>query len=501
MTMSTTGPSSTQPVPLSHDEIVGRHRSLEKNMVAFKPRDTVNAVTQALRAFEDATRSEREHLFKTGMFTTKVDQQAASWLADRYEHLLLLARSSITRAFGTEDVDNGLRAQSCALALLLSGHAMKWRRIAGCRADADAHEWTHQIFRTSVAFQVDAVVLQVRIEEQQVDATVEALYVRSLLLDRLAAGNVLPRRLEILDNWLAAWMSALWLNRSASPDEPTLGINTNNPQRGLTPHVAGDGAHLFFGLKPLQRQLDRVIREFHLGRVFPGWGLGAQAPVEDHVGTIEILEREMIIVENAQRQKAQRGKRVSFGTNSVVGVFFGFKEICELAFSQSRLHSMAGGGGELGIRNAINLADVSEGGLGLDMMDEDARKVQVGELVAIRLEKGRPCVIGVVVRKSGLQRPTATLVGVKLFSKSPVWSTMERVDEATNTWQPTEGILIAGPAADGFADSLIVSDKTYVANSPMAVTLGGQTFELALRRVREQGSGWRMAAFDAVAVA
>jgi len=32
----------------------------------------------------------------------------------------------------------------------------------------------------------------------------------------------------------------------------------------------------------------------------------------------------------------------------------------------------------------------------------------------------------------------------------------------------------------------------------MAVTLGSQAFEFRLRRVRQQGTGWRMAAYDAV---
>ena len=130
------------------------------------------------------------------------------------------------------------------------------------------------------------------------------------------------------------------------------------------------------------------------------------------------------------------------------------------------------------------------------MTDEDAARVNVDDLIAVRLEKGRPCVLGMVVRKSNLQRPAATLIGVRVLSKQPVYRGMERVNEA-NTWQPTEGILLAGAAADGFADSVVVDEKTYVANSLLAVTLGNRTFELRLRRVRQQGAGWRMAAFDA----
>jgi hypothetical protein len=105
-------------------------------------------------------------------------------------------------------------------------------------------------------------------------------------------------------------------------------------------------------------------------------------------------------------------------------------------------------------------------------------------------------VIGVVVRKSPLYSPTASLVRVRVLSRN-LHADMERVDES-NTWQPAKGILLAGGASNGFADSVLVSDKTYVANALMAVALGSQAFEFRLRRVRQQGTGWRMAAYDAV---
>jgi hypothetical protein len=103
----------------------------------------------------------------------------------------------------------------------------------------------------------------------------------------------------------------------------------------------------------------------------------------------------------------------------------------------------------------------------------------------------------VVVRKSALQKPSATLVGVKVLSKSPVYTALDRVDAASNTWQASEGILLASADEGGFADSVIVADSTYVANTPLAVTLQNETFLLYLRRVREQGNGWKMAAFEA----
>ena len=477
---------------VTHDEITTKHRALEKNIAGYKAGDATNAVTQALRYFEDNSRVEREQLLQSGPIKTKTEQATSTWLSERYDHLLRLAREIVLRSFAADNKETAPRVAICALAILLSGHAIKWRKFSGSRPDATTREWLHQIFRTASAFAVDSSVLNVRIEERHFDATVETLYVRALLLDRFSSGNLPPTRLELLDNWLVAWMGSLWLTREPVPGEPTLGVNTAAPQRGLTPYVAGDGAHLFLSLRPMQRQLDRSIRELHRGVMFPGWGIGQGVRMEEHVAVIDFLEREFTLIETA---RTQRSKRLSIGTNSIVGVFFGFNEICKMAFSPDRLHTLSGGGGEIGIRNAIHLSDISEGGLGLDMMDDDAHRVNVDDLIAVRLEKGRPCVIGVVVRKSNLQRPSATLIGVKVLSKQPLYRGMEYVD-AANTWQPTEGILLAGAAADGFADSVIVSDKNYVANSLLAVTLGSRTFEMRLRRVRQQGAGWRMAAFD-----
>ena len=488
---------STSAGGAAQEELSAKHHALEKNIAGYIPGDAAKALAQALRYFEDNFRSERELLLKTGLFKTRAEQLSCQWIAGRYDHLLRMARDCVLRIFAGSNGDRPMRAQACALAIALSGHAIKWRKFSGSRPDPTTREWLHEIFRTAAAFGVDAMVLSVRIEERPFDATVETLYVRALLLDRFSSGNLPPRRLEILDNWLVNWMGALWLTRAPVEGEPTLGINTAAPQRGLTPYVAGDGSHLFLSLRPMQRQLDRSIREFHHGVVFPGWGIGVSAAMDEHVAVIDFLEREFLLIEAARKQ---RNKRLAVGVNSPVGVFFGFEEICRFAFSPERLHSLAGGGTEIGIRNSIQLIDISEGGLGLDMVDEDARRVNVDDLIAVRLEKGRPCVLGVVARKSKLHKPTATLIGVKVLSKAPIYSVMDRVDESSNTWQQTEGILLAGTAEDGFADSILISDKIYVANSLMAVTMENRTFELQLRRVRQQGSGWRMAAFDAAEV-
>ena len=479
--------------PDTPDELTAKHKALAQSVARFSAADATRALVQALRYFEDQSRSAREALLKTGQLKNKADHSTCVWVSERYEQLMNLTRETARRAFSEEHPDTSQRAAIGALLLVVSGQVLKWKKFAGAAVDAQWRQWLHNSYRTARSFQLDGVVLATRIEERAFDATIESLYVRALLLDRLAGGGLSPKRLELLDTWLVAWMGALWLTTEPTPGEFMLGVNALEAQGSLTPRLPGDGAQRFLSLRPLQRQLDRTIRDFHLGNIFPGFGIGMSAPLEDHVAVIEFLEREFTLIETARKQRA---RRISVASQSAVAVFFGFSEICSLAFSPDKLHSLVGGGAEIGLRNAIHLADISDGGLGLDMVEDDARRVHVGDLLAVRLEKGKPCVLGVVVRKSSA-RNGATQVGVKVLSKAPILCAMDRVDQASNTWQPTQGLFIVGSAADGFADSVVVSDTTYVANSLAAVTLESTTIELYLRRVRQQGPGWRMAAYDA----
>jgi len=492
-------------------EFTQKHLSLEVSAANFIAGDAIDSLGQALRYFEDRTRADRQHLIATNTLKTRGDLIASEWIYARYQHLLAMAFAAMSRSFGGAPAGRASPAQGAALVLVVAAQLVKWRKYSGGRADNVAREYAHTALRQAKLHRVDGAVLTTRIDERVHEATVEALYLRAMLLERFSGGSLSPRRFEILDTWLITWMGALWLTREPSATEPMLALNLADIERGLIPYVPisppmpiGE-SEFFSSLRPIKRQLERVIQAFHQGSIFPGWGIGLTMKIEEHIAVIEFLERELQLIDEfrsaasgvAQGQAKSRGKRVTLSINTIVAVYFGFNEISTLAFDLSRANSVAGGGAELGIRNAIRLLDISEGGLGLEMVDEDARRLQVNDLIAIRIEKGRPAVLGFVARKSTLQRPTGTLVGIKVLTKTPLKLTMDRVNES-NRWQPCEGLFVAGLAQDGFADSVVMSEAEYVANSLVAVTLQGRVHEFYARRVREQGNGWRMVAIDAV---
>jgi hypothetical protein len=381
----------------------------------------------------------------------------------------------------------------------------------------------HKLFVSAIAAGIDGCILDVMVDRRSIETTVEALYVRALLLERFASGNLPPRRLEILDSWLLAWMGALWLSREPIAEGPALAVDTRNPNLGLTRYQAGEQADFFLGLRPLQRQLERAAKDFHRGIIFPGWGIGLGFRMEEHVAVIEFLEREFDIIEKAG---AQKGKRFAIGRNSEVTVFFGFNDIYSRALQRqstlaatglteaiaTRLNAdglsatgahrtaLSGTGGFVESRSGqqpVRLLDISETGLGLEMSAEDAAHIEVDELIAVRLEERRPCVLGVVVRKTSAHQQRVATVGVRVLAKVPLRATFEVVQERLAR-QTVKGIFVAGAAEHGFADSLVVSDAVYKTNPTLSVMVASGVFHVRLGRVRQQGPGWKMAAVDVI---
>lgn len=505
------------------DQLIALEQSLDKK----NPGKAADALLRMLRSFEDFSQYDREKLLQGSLTHSEGDAAVAEWIASSYDDLARLARraapeSIIPGAAPPTDI-----AAVLLIALLLAGYATKWRKISGQRADLAALKRLHQLFQFALSAKVEATILPVIIERRRLETTIEALYVRALLLERFASGNLAPRRLEILDSWLISWMNALWLTREPQAAAPSLCIDTTNELRGLTRYIPGERADLFLTLRPLQRQLDRAVDDFHQGMIFPGWGIGMGFRMEEHLAVIDFLDREFSLIANAD---VTRSKRFAIGQGAEVKVFCGFNDVWTSALAtQSSLttavgapNSVAGAsvdsaqssasarqsvfldtgtfnaralGTTLQQRSPVRLHDMSDSGLGIEMSTEDAATVEVDDLIALRIDEGRPCVLGIVVRKANLHRQQSALIGVRVLSKAPLRATLEHVTERT-TRQTSKGILVPGNAEHGFADSVIVNEATFKASSKLSVMIASSIFHIQLGRVRHQGRGWKLAAID-----
>lgn len=498
-----------------------KHSTLEQGLDKGDVAESVKSISRALREFEEFSRNDREQFLLGGLAQTGNDQAVCEWIASRYDHMGRMARGVLPQEQVRATEQAVPLAQAWALALMLAGHASKWRKIAGLRTDTAIRGRLHKLYVTAMAAGIDATILEVMVDRRSIETTVEALYVRALLLERFASGNLPPKRLEILDSWLLAWMGALWLSKEPVADGLSLAVNTRNATVGLTRYAPGDRADFFLGLRPLQRQLERAALDFHRGVIFPGWGIGLVFRMEEHVALIDFLEREFAIIESSG---AQKSKRFAIGSGAEVSVVFGFNDIYSRALqSQSTLKSsrvtevastnapgdvlsaaaarrasLSETGGFVQPRSGrqpVRLLDMSESGLGLEMDTDDAGFVEVDELVAVRVDEGRPYVLGVVARKTAAHQRSVTTVGIKVLSKVPLRATLEMLNDRL-VRQSVKGIFVPGKAEHGFADSIIVSDAIYKANPVMSVMIASGVFHLRLGRVRQQGPGWKLAAVE-----
>jgi hypothetical protein len=514
-------PGNLQVTP-DHTAMADRHLALERGLDKGNAVESAQAISRALGELEDFSRQDRERYLRGSMTQTGGNQAVSEWIATRYDHLGRLARKVVPYQQAADAQEGARLAPVWALAILLAGHASKWRKIAAMPPDLAVRGRLHKLFVSATSANADACILEVTVDRRNIETTVEALYVRAMLLERFAGGSLPPRRLEILDSWLLEWMGALWLRRDPIADGPSLGVDTRNPNLGFTRFHPGERADYFLGLRPLYRQLERATRDFHRGVIFPGWGIGLVFRMEDHVGVIEFLEREFASVEGAS---AQKSKRFAIGQGSEVAAFFGLNDICTRGLqrqsaitstSAPQVRAMNDRGDILSVdavrraalsetgsfaaprllKKPIQLLDISETGLGLEMGNEDAALVPLDELVAVQIEEGKPCVLGIVVRKTAAQQKPATVVGIKVLSRVPLRAALEMVNDRL-VRESTRGIFVVGQAEHGFADSIIVGDAIYKASPSLTATVASGMFHLRLGRVRQQGPGWKLVAVEA----
>jgi hypothetical protein len=508
---------------LVREQLLAKQSSLESMLNRFAPEAAADQIEQAVVEFEARTRDERERLLQASADEhTPEEIGLCEWYAARYDLLARMARSiterSLPSAFtGPHQESIRQAAGAWAYCILLRGHASKWRQIAGNRTIAP-RGILHQVFKSAFEYKISDHILEVTVEGQRTETTVEALYSRTLLLERFASGNLSPQRLEILDNWLITWMSALWLCTQPPIDDATLllSIDTSSEIHGLTRFEVGQSADFYLALSPLHYQLERAIQSFHRGVLFPGWGIGMAFRVEEHVGVIDFLERELMLLEQNVLVKS---KRFSPQSDVMVDVYFGLESIAarglvgqsanlapqEIAKLVSPEYS------DNDKPERLRVLDVSETGVGLALPAALAMSVAIDDLLAIRFGAGYPCALGTIVRKTigavGTER-NATIVGVNFLSRCPLLARLKTAP-VPGPRVTLNAILSAGSSPYGSADSLVVSDAVYKASPTLTITFGSgyandasadgvETYHVRLGRVRRKGRGWRMVAFDVI---
>ncbi|MBL8515017.1 MAG: hypothetical protein JNJ55_13575, partial [Betaproteobacteria bacterium] len=159
----------------------------------------------------------------------------------------------------------------------------------------------------------------------------------------------------------------------------------------------------------------------------------------------------------------------------------------------------------------LQVSDISETGFGLIAGPDHRDALMVGDLAAVRLTAQSPAAICVVTRKVALPQGRTSLIGLRILTRlaRPVSLEFVRDEEdaasaGTASRPPASAIFVPGEDTSGRGDSLIVSETVYRSQGTVSqgrttafrVRFGGALFRVVLGRVKKQGRGWKMAAFD-----
>jgi hypothetical protein len=342
------------------------------------------------------------------------------------------------------------------------------------------------VFKSAIAAGIGDRIMSMIVEGQPLETTVEALYARTLLLERFASGNLTAQRLEILDNWLISWMGAMWLSRDAATvgDGPVLCVDTNSETHGLMRMSAGKLADYFMALRPLERQLARAVQSFHRGVIFPGWGIGMAFRIDEHVAVIEHLEQEFRLLSSGAESKSLRST-VARGTE--VDVYVGIDAV-SAACAAAPVRGQR-----------LRVLDISQSGIGLSSTVDAALNIGVEDLVAVRLEPGRGILLGEIVRKATGAERNSVVVGVQLLSKDPLQASVSM--STPHAGQISfDALFVRGSSALGNGDAIVLSDAAYRFDVDLTITIGANRFVLRPGRVRRDGRGWKLVSFDVASV-
>jgi len=479
----------------------------------------IEALGRLATQFEEESREMCASLFQRLVIQGVDERRDWQWLTHQSDEFAALARHIAQRAEESSHLPAATRAAAFAHAIVLAGHASKRRMVSGQLPAEGAMLRLHGLLERAMALKLADQVVTVVACGELLEASAESLYARALLLARLASGCLSGRQIEILDDWLWAWMPALMLSHTATPEEPSLFADLDSPQGlNVCPRNARPlGKKLvFLPAAPLSRQVEHAVCWFQQGLIFPGFGLGATFRLEEHLGVIDYLTREFSHIVSSVDRRA----RHPVATGVDISVWFGFNDVAtrgmransstaatpRYALGEARLAAKPNAFPETSefaafdpAKKLAKVRDVSESGMGLAASEETARHLEVGDLVALQLDVDLPVFVGVLTRKAPLLVGDEVLLGVQFLSRRARALTLEQMQDSSGTKRAgAAAILIPGEHPSGFGDALLVSETAYRTQGTQADFLfkSGETqFAIRLGRIREQGRGWKMAAF------
>lgn len=305
--------------------------------------------------------------------------------------------------------------------------------------------------------------------------TVQASYLRSLLLQRLGTG-LTKAQVDAADGLLARWCPAYAL-RTGEPSESRHGVDLASDAGIVSLEGQAESQSLrHLDAAALRGQLD-ALRALQGG---PGAALaeGLEGLTGDAAtGLVAQLDR---LQEGLAPTPRKRGEERAVFKDQSVEVAIGLPDVV----AQLR-HSRGGAVA----RRVWSVHDLSSTAYGLVTRADDADGVHVGELVGLRNQETGGWIVGTVVRKVEHDEGRA-LVGIEVLGFHPLAVGLGKPGDDEGS-----GLYLLGGDPRGALDSLVVRSVDVAASPPRLLSMGLDHYRIRMNQRVRKGAGWDQVRF------
>lgn len=190
-------------------------RALQSALPQMDAAQAQGALAELAGALDSGVARIKRDLLGSSLCWNEDNQRLAAWIQEQNRRLADMGAELALAPARRPGGEPALRL--AALALLQRGEALKWLQGRTRRDHAPLHA-LYTMMREAGGHRTPVTVVT---EGRGRAATIEGLYLRALLLDRFASGNLTRAQLEVLDAWLWEWMPRL-AGRDAPPEGATL---------------------------------------------------------------------------------------------------------------------------------------------------------------------------------------------------------------------------------------------------------------------------------------
>jgi hypothetical protein len=366
--------------------------------------------------------------------------------------------------------------------------------------------------------------------ESHFKTSVQALYLRALLLDVLNTGSLSMPQIEIADGWLAEWTLVYQLDPTYSPAAHSLFVDLD-ASMGIQ-LVTGNTAwpsYRYLKMERLRDQAEVVRSELRVGRPYHGHTSSSEFPVREHVALLTNVERvyksllDKSVSHIEERQLvANMSADVRIGFDAVRSAIFGDADDTKYSNeSASGVPTMKFADLELSLSpakktrddaanpSADNTAlatrwkihDMSSKGVGLLVERGIGEAVSVGQLLAIKPFGEVHWMLGVLVRKLTQRTVGETLLGVEILCLRPLPITLRQFAQLSDskpdpTLTPTHALYLPGLEQHGRADVIVMPDRDVGLKSIFGLSAAASKYRLRINRVLRKETGWMGVRFE-----